>query len=139
MFLVKSLIRNKLRRKFPQWSLLAGHCFGTCLKMPFGSLYFQGFQTAGLGNSATLDSGLRRKSIGFFWPWFSFLGNSATLDSGLRLSFFRFRRNRVSVPRKQCHVRQWIKTNERAAWMAERETRKQCHVRQWIVPVCKYK
>ena len=56
--------------------------------MPFGSLYFQGFQTAGLGNSATLDSGLRRKSIGFFWPWFSFLGNSATLDSGLRLQDF---------------------------------------------------
>ena len=51
--------------------------------MPFGSLYFQGFQTAGLGNSATLDSGLRH-------------------DERI-LSLQKF-------ARKQCHVRQWIKT-----------------------------
>ena len=78
--------------------------------MPFGSLYFQGFQTAGLGNSATLDS-------------------------GLRLSFFRFRRNRVSVPRKQCHVRQWIKTPRFSRLRKRLPPRKQCHVRQWIKTV----
>ena len=54
--------------------------------MPFGSLYFQGFQTAGLGNSATLDSGLRRKQTQA-WLEKTLLGNSATLDSGLRPTF----------------------------------------------------
>ena len=131
MFLVKSLIRNKLRRKFPQWSLLAGHCFGTCLKMPFGSLYFQGFQTAGLGNSATLDSGLRQKAKG------RLLFTSHTRKQCHVRQWIKTRPLDRPVgirepARKQCHVRQWIKTKEVGATLDRIETRKQCHVRQWI-------